>query len=262
MLPPKVFTDGVGIVVELVPLKGAGGGEAHALLRISGLPSVVSGVTFLSKRSSPKDPDAWTVPLDGVIAFVLQIQQTRDGSFEYQLLLPHEGGPKIKLSEKPTASKFVDVDELIADYRSHLHDGSLKRLSEFDRDYARSSLLKGIEKGRSHFSKACGKSIDVSMDVSSLSTRQEFAEAYFCRVAISGLAELCKMGVVAKTKISTEIEHVRCHPDDKVELRYEAESQTLDVAADDRSPRARRSRHLLLRRQQEEGAGRTRLSRL
>jgi hypothetical protein len=231
MLPPKVYTDGVGIVVEVVPLIVADGSEAQALVRVSGVENSVSGVTFLTRRSPPNKTDAWTASINGKTFSLLQTEHSKEGPVPPRLYLPHTGGLFVVLSVKPEASKLVNIDELMADYKSHLQDGSLKKLAEFDHDHARQIVLAKLERIRGDFSEACGKSIEVEMDWDDVSTPTDYQQAHFCSSALLGLSELCDLSLDNKERIRRDINHLRCHLEDEVSLRYEPGSKTWDVGA-------------------------------
>ncbi len=212
MLPPLAYTDGVGIVVEVLPLKIPAGSGPLALIRVSGVKNRYSGVTFLAERNSNGEGQSWVVPLDGAPKAILR--GGRNGMkgaarAPVDLALPQIRA-YIRLVYDEDASKLVQSEELIADYEAHLADGSLQTLSQFDRVHAKERTRKGLEREREEFAERCGKEVAVHMDWDVLQSREDFEDSAFCAKALQNISTLCTERQAEKQEIAAKLDSIHC----------------------------------------------------
>ncbi len=234
MLPPRAYTDRLGIVVEIVPLKISDGASPQALVRVTGIANYIAGVTFLSTRQ--KSPDVrgsdyyWTTQLNGVTTRIVHTNRAMDHDDKIAIFLPRSV-TKTTLQFDEIATRAIEIPELIADYRSHLADGSLARLRAFDREYEVQARRESLARKQEALAKSCGGSIDVQMDWDKVQSKEDFKEVRFCDVAVEGLAKICNYTRSAGREVLSKIGTLSCELHQDLRLDYNDKERVLTVHA-------------------------------
>jgi hypothetical protein len=227
-LPPRAYTDGLGIVVEIVPLKIPDGESPRALLRVTGIPNFIAGVTFVATRVTLNErEDIWQTPIDGRKSMLLHTPHS-EGRNRLTLSMPRLRA-RFALEHDPGASAAIDVEELIADHRAHIADGSIAKIAAFDREYVESGKADQISERLALLSKACGKEIAASFDWQSVKTADDFNEVHFCAMSLEAITELCELSLSIQKDIAGKLNGVECRMQREEEFVYDKSRGVLSV---------------------------------
>lgn len=228
MLGPKVYTDGVGIVVELLPLKVPDGETAQALLRITGVKSYIAGVTFRARRKVTDTLDAWIIDLNGVDARIVQRTIANYHTGKPLLFVPRGRG-RIQLQQDEAAGERLDSVDLIADHKEHLSSGLLAKLAKFDRDYARSVTQGYNDRALKEFAEHCGKDVEVKVDWDSFQSPDDFRQSGICKDALRIMAGFCSDRLANKVDIVAKVDVVDCKLSKEPAYGYSPGSKTWKI---------------------------------
>lgn len=238
----KVYSGPEGESVAIIPLTGAEsqGGKQY-LLHVQGTGSEFDGKAL---------PHA-LYEFDGHANYFTQyrgddyttVAMRNRGGKRYELNAPGlKDGVNVTFDEKRTQA--LKADEVYALYQKQKADGTLGKLSAFNRKQRETDQEQGLADELKAVNAACGAKLSATVDWKSVSDDviKKYSISSYCGSPLSALRSLCESAAVARKIIPAKVKKVSCQfgPELKLELQGDTASWTTSVDASNQEDFARK----------------------
>jgi hypothetical protein len=209
--PGKVYRGTNGESVAVVPLQGAPEGVQY-LLYVQGTGSVFDGkaVPHEQRVWNNNANETYTTQFEGRDWSTLVSRDSR-GSKSIEVYVPkHNNG--IAVSYDAQASQSLKGKDIYSLYRKQQKDGTLTKLSAFDRPANVATQDKEFAEALAGLNQKCGTSVTAAVDWNSISDEllKKYSISSYCSGPLSALQGLCDGSPVSQKVIRAKVKQVRC----------------------------------------------------
>jgi hypothetical protein len=224
----KVYAGSEGESVAVIPLttQSPKGGK-QALLYVQGTGSEFDGKPLLHSINEQTRGADYITQYRGDDYYTLVVRES-SGSKKYELYVPgHRDGITVSYDEK--RSQGLKADELYAQYQKLEKDGTLAKLTTFNRKERESGQQEGFTQVVKAMNAACGTSVTATIDWKSISDEvlKRYSISSYCGNPLEALQKLCE-SPVGKKVIQAKVKKFSCQfgPELKLDVNAGAVSFT------------------------------------
>ncbi|ADO68262.1 hypothetical protein [Stigmatella aurantiaca] len=219
----KVYNGTSGESVAVVPLKDASDGVKF-LLYVQGTDSVFDG------KALPHELNAWNdnanenyhTQYEGRDFNTLVSRESR-GSKNIELYVPNKRNKGIAVFFDAQASQALKGKDIYSLYLKQQKDGTLTKLSAFDRPANVAEQDKGFTAELAALNKQCGTSVTASIDWNTIPDEllKRYSITSYCSGPLNALQKLCDGSPVSQKVIRAKVKQVSCQfgPEMKLEVQ-------------------------------------------
>ncbi len=209
VLPARIYSDGLGTVLEFVPVKVEGSSLVHALVRIAGVDSPLVGVALLATRHLlAKGASEWRVKWDGSSRALIRSEAGSPGRDILFLHVPDISW-RTKVVHDLAASRAVVGQEVLRAHQKALDTGRIAKLESFDRDAPLAHGKKRLAEETLKLEQACQAKFDVQMDWAVLPDSAVGYQTH-CHRLLAKLADFCGRDENTKADVHAKARTIRC----------------------------------------------------
>ncbi len=236
----KVFEGGQGIKVAMLKLK-----DGRWLVRITGTTSKVDAkVLPCHYERDGTARQIWWTRYNGQQARVITLHLRRMASPFYRLSVPGEGFLQyIKLRYSEAATRALRPQELWAQHRAQVADGSLAAIARFHVKARIQREERYLARYARRLAKACGSRVKLTLqwDTVRHKTPKTMRLSGPCSAPAHALRDLCRWAVVRRA-VKQHLKEIRCHlgPKTRFELRGDVLYWTAEPHERNRDLKARK----------------------
>ncbi|MDC0712288.1 hypothetical protein POL68_27725 [Stigmatella sp. ncwal1] len=218
----KVYKGSDNESVAVVPLKGSSDG-VQFLVYVQGTDSVFDG------KALPHELNAWNdnanenykTQYEGREYNTLVSRELR-GTKKIELYVPKRNNG-IAVFYDAQASQALKPKDIYSLYLKQQKDGTLTKLSAFDRNANVAAQDKGFTEELEALNKQCGTSVTAAIDWNTISDEllKRYSITSYCSAPLSSLQKLCDGSPVSQKVIRAKVKQVRCQfgPEMKLEVQ-------------------------------------------
>jgi len=238
----KVYSGPEGESVAVIPLTGAEsqGGKQY-LLYVQGTGGEFDGKALAHTLYEFDGHANYTTQYRGNDYVTLAMRNR--GSKRYELNAPGmKDGLNVTFDEKRTQA--LKADEVYALHQKQKADGSLGKLSAFNRKQREAEQEQGVAEALKLMNQACGAKVSATVDWKSVSDEaiKRYSVSSYCASPLSALQALCESAAVARRIIPAKVKKVSCQfgPELKLEMQGDTALWTTAVDAGNQEDFARK----------------------
>ncbi|SEK89659.1 hypothetical protein SAMN05444354_10310 [Stigmatella aurantiaca] len=220
--PGKVYKGANGESVAVVPLKGSTEGVQY-LLYVQGTKSEFDG------KALPHELKTWNNNLNETYSTQYEgrnwstlVTGEHRGRKSNELYVPKRNNG-IDVAYNEQASQELKGKDIYALYRKQQKDGTLTKLSAFDRPANVAAQDKEFNEALTGLNQKCGTSVKASIDWNGITDEllKKYSVASFCSSPLSALQSLCDGSPVSQKVIGAKVKQVSCQfgPEMKLEVQ-------------------------------------------
>lgn len=220
----KVYVGPEGESVAVIPLTTQGAkGEKQALLYVQGTGTAFDGKPMLHSVNEQSRGVDYITQYRGDSYYTLVARDSRGaGSRKYELYTPgHRDGLTVSYDEK--RSQGLKAEDIYAQYQKLEKDGTLAKLSAFNRQERESGQKEGFTKVVKAMNDACGTSVTATIDWKSISDEviKQYSISSYCGNPLEALEKLCG-SPVGKKIIQAKVKSYACQFGSELKLDVKA----------------------------------------
>jgi hypothetical protein len=210
--PPRVFANDSGVTLTMLYLKQEGNSPRQALARFTGLHHPLAGrvVLVTEERSSAGRHTAWRLLYKGSQHGLATeaLDARSDARILTTLWLPGNR-VKTKLHYDAAASRLLVPEDLFAEHRALVADGTLAALARFDRKAHEARLEESLKGQGRGIDRACKSHVQLEIDWSSI-TDQDINDGITCASSLSVVEQVCERDEASRRAVTRRIKKAVC----------------------------------------------------
>jgi len=212
----KVYKGREGLIVTLVPLMPKD--SKKAIIEVKGVDSELDGLKLMYKLVNEGRREAYVMTYDGRNSYRLRTEVGYWGKWTSVYLPDVKGEFNVGFDDK--ASKALDLKKFKEDYLKQEKNKVQEKLAVFKKDKHKKEANEAFNKLAEKASKACGTSIQASIDWKSVSedNLKELSISSYCGAPLESLEYLCKKSDATKKVASQKLAKFNCRIGDKLHL--------------------------------------------
>ncbi|WP_224372519.1 hypothetical protein [Hyalangium versicolor] len=230
----KVYVGSEGESVAVIPLNDKSPkGDKQALIYVQGTDTDFDGKPLPAIVSEQGPRLNYITQYKGEDFYVVQVRESR-GTKSYDLWVPNRrDGIRVSYDDKRTLA--LKADDVYSQYEKLKKDGTLTKLSAYNRPERESQQLQGFTEVVKSMNDACGTQVKATIDWKSVTDDiiKRYSIASFCGGPLESLRKLCEYKV-GKKIIQAKVKTYACQFGS--ELKLDVKSGTVNFITQQDAP--------------------------